>query len=142
MSTNKCLLKSCKSGNIEMVKSLLNKYKFSRKKLDFCVSRAARKNQKFVVDYFIENDLTTNFNRIMANACFGGNTEIVNKMLELGADEYNYCAWAAARNNHREIIYHMLSLGADNYLDIACGAARGGNLELLNIFTDFSNIDN
>jgi hypothetical protein len=142
MSKNKCLLRSCTTGNIKMVKYLLDQYKFSRKKLDFCVSRAARKNQKNVVDYFIENDLPKDFNRIMANACFGGNTEIVNKMLELGADEYNYCAWAAARNNHREIIYHMLSLGADNYLDIACGAARGGNLDLLNIFMDFSNIEN
>ena len=142
MSMDKCLFKSCILGNLDMVKFLLKNNKFNKKKLEVCASRAARKNQVEIVNFFIKKGLTKDFNRIMANAGFCGNINLIDKMLKLGAKGYNYCAWAAARNNQIDIINYMLSLGADNFLDIACGAARGGYLYLIELFMDFSDIEN
>jgi len=74
----------------------------------------------------------TNYNRIMSTAANKGRRDIVDKMLALGADNYNSAASSAAQNPQSvDIVYRMIELGADNFNGIMFNAAGAGSEELV-----------
>ena len=51
----------------------------------------------------------------MLYAVRAGHTNIVELMLEAGADDYNWAASEAAKNGYTDIVKLMLDMGATNY---------------------------
>jgi ankyrin repeat protein len=71
------------------------------------------------------------YNSAMYSTASEGHKEIVERMLRLGADDYNSAMSSAARGGHIEIVERMLELGADDYNWIMDSAARGGHVEIV-----------
>lgn len=84
---NDCMLYACKSSNYEMVEYLLNKGAANFKKFDA--------------------------NKCLTNACKGGCTQIVNRMIELGANTWNMALYYACKGGHIHIIKLMLLKNID-----------------------------
>jgi ankyrin repeat protein len=74
-----------------------------------------------------------NYNYIMERAAYAGNQNIVEHMLQLGANDYNKALIEASREGHIDIVNLMLSLGADD-LNSALGvASRHGHRDIVNL---------
>jgi hypothetical protein len=78
----------------------------------------------------------TILNEVMASASRGGHRDIVNQMLNRGADDYNSAMAWAARGGHDDIVNQMLNLGANSYNGAMAWAARGGHRDIINQMLD------
>ena len=88
--------------------------------------RAAQDGDEETVNKMIKLG-ANDYNKAMVNAAYAGNINIVNKMIKLGADKYNESMYFAAYNNHEDIIDDMIKLGADNYNRTMINAALNGH---------------
>lgn len=71
------------------------------------------------------------YNRALAQAAGEGDKNIVNKLLELGANDYNLALEWAACKNQDDIVDWMINLGATSYNRALCAAAFYGNLSII-----------
>lgn len=67
----------------------------------------------------------------MARAAYGGNMDVVNKMISLGATNYNWALRFSAEGGRMNILNKMISLGADDFEMAMDFAINGGNIEIL-----------
>jgi len=76
------------------------------------------------------------YNDAMIDAASGGQMEIVNLMLSLGADDYNLAMINAAMGGHINIVRLMLEKGATNYDSTMALAARAGHIEIVKLMLE------
>ena len=77
------------------------------------------------------NGITPDYYWIMSMAGRGNHIEIVKRMMELGATNYNGTMSHAAMGGYEEIIDEMLEHGANNYNDAMGEAAGGGQRKIV-----------
>jgi ankyrin repeat protein len=75
----------------------------------------------------------------MAAAAEGGQREVVEFMIELGADDYNKAMVLAAWGGHKEIVKMMLELGAKNYNRSMASAARSEHDDIAELIRNYKN---
>ena len=93
---------------------------------------ACKIGNKEIVELMIEKG-ANDWNKGLYGACEGGNKEIIELMIEKGADDWNYGLIGACRGGYKEIVGLMIEKGADNLnegLQIAC---IGGYKEIAKI---------
>lgn len=73
------------------------------------------------------------YNWAMMWAASGGQIKIVDKMLELGANNYNDTLSAAISKGHLEIAELMVALGANNHTSALASAAYNGHLPIVEL---------
>ena len=77
-----------------------------------------------------------NYNGTMSNAAKGGHIEIVKLMLDSGATGYDGAMYNAAQNGHIKIVQMMLDRGADEYDWVMSAAAYGGHIKIVQMMLD------
>ena len=65
--------------------------------------------------------------------CFGGNKEIVELMIEKGANDWNKALRNACKGGKKEIVELMIEKGANDWNWGLRGACEGGNKEIAKI---------
>ncbi len=70
------------------------------------------------------------WNDMMYGACLGGHMEIVNFMIEKGADNWNGGLYEACLGGHMEIVKLMIEKGADDSNREFHEACIGGHMEI------------
>lgn len=74
---------------------------------------------------------------LLASAAMRGDTEVMERMLQLGATDYNYAMTNAAHGGQMAVIERMLQLGADDYASVLDVAASQNNAELVELMLQF-----
>ncbi len=100
------------ADRIKLIRSIIRKYNSYDK--DFIMINASRYGHMEIVELMLDKG-ADNYDEAMANAASGGHMEIVELMLRLGATDYNWAMTAAASGGHMEIVQLMLQKGATNY---------------------------
>lgn len=77
------------------------------------------------------------FNRAMAEASRWGHRDIVNIMIDMGADNYNWAMAAAANGGHDDIVDQMMILGGNSYNWTMASAASGGHQKIVSRMLEF-----
>ena len=115
----------------EVIKELIKEYKLKYWYIDYNVDIFDQiYNQYYLTpDYQKYNTI----NQSMCLAAKYGNLEIVDQMLDKGANEYNYAMKRAAENGHIEIVDKMIALGTYNYDWSMIYAAKNGHLEIVKL---------
>ncbi len=75
-------------------------------------------------------------NSVLIHASDDGCLEIVNLMLERGANYYNTAMRWASQNDHRDIVKLMLELGADDYNQALINASYHGHFEIVKMMVE------
>ena len=75
-------------------------------------------------------------NELAYLAAIEGRINVVEAMIQGGADFFNLIAYGAAMGGHTEIVVRMLSLGADQYQTIASYAANNGCVSIVKLLLD------
>jgi len=78
----------------------------------------------------------SDYNLVMTYAAYGGHIELVNLMLEKGANAYNNAMIEAAYRGHMNIVRLMLELGANDYNEAMSFAAKGGHIEIVRLMLE------
>jgi hypothetical protein len=133
-SVNKCLKKSAKEGNIEIVIESLKK---EANDYNGAMSEASGGGHKEIVQMML-NLGADGYNKAMANAARCGHKEIVQMMIDLGACDYDWAIINAAIGGHKEIVRMMLDLGANDYNLSIYGAASGGHKEIVQMIKKYA----
>jgi ankyrin repeat protein len=76
------------------------------------------------------------FEKVFYSACSGGHLEIINIMIEKGADEWISGLSGACQGGHLEIVNLMIEKGANGWDEGLCGACQGGQLEMVNLMIE------
>ncbi len=83
-----------------------------------------------IINILIENGANIDY-EIFQVACKNGNLDIVNMMIKKGADGWDYGLYGACQGGNLDIVNMMIKKGA-SYLDIGLrGACEGGHLEIM-----------
>ncbi len=69
-------------------------------------------------------------------ACLSGNLDIVNLMIEKGADDWNYGFSGACKGGNLNIVNLMIEKGAYDWNYGLSRACRGGNLDIVNLMIE------
>ena len=77
-----------------------------------------------------------NWNDGLFEACRGGHLNIVNLMIEKGADNWNHGLRGACQNGHLNIINYMIDKGAYSWNYGLYGACLGGHLNIVNLMIE------
>jgi len=91
---------------------------------------AAEEGHRDLVERMIELG-ATDFNTTMAWAARGGHMDIIERMIELGATNFNNAMYHAAIGGHRDIVELLIQAGADNFNMPMYGAAGGGHRDII-----------
>tara|TARA_R110001599_G_scaffold348704_1_gene576198 strand:- start:112 stop:753 length:642 start_codon:yes stop_codon:yes gene_type:complete len=75
-------------------------------------------------------------NRAIEWAAKGGHIDIVQLMLDKGANNYNTIMRFASENGHIDIVQLMLDKGADNFNEAMSYAALGGHIDIVQLMLD------
>ena len=93
---------------------------------------ACKIGNKEIVELMIEKG-ANNWNYGLFGACFGGNKETIDLMIEKGANNWNYALYWACFGGNKEIVELMIEKGADNWNYGLRTACEGGNKEIAKI---------
>jgi ankyrin repeat protein len=95
--------------------------------------RAAMNGYEKIIQRLVKNISTHPdvYNTPMACAAQGGYQEIVNQMLQLGANDYDLSLIKAAFGGQHQMIDQMLQLGAHDYDGAMISAAKGGHIDII-----------
>lgn len=145
LDTNDMFLYSCALGDLNMVKSVVNRgidINFKKIKRGFAhspLSLAARKGHLEVVRYLVDNGARFDgmFGQAILMAVKGGNLEIVKYLVDKGADpEFSApdCILNAAGMGYLNIVKYLVNYGIDmvNRDGFAVVAAMEGKVDVAN----------
>src|SRR5581483_1196561 len=102
---------------------------------NWAIKNAATGGQIEIVELMLEKG-ANDYNQTLACAAFGGHIGIVRLMLEKGANNYNLAMAYAAEKGYIKIIRLMLEKGANNYNSTMSDAARGGHIEIVRLMLE------
>jgi len=81
------------------------------------------------------NNQTVNIQQVAINAAYEGREDIMNVMIQKGANDFYEIAKAAAKGGHMQIVEDMEKRGAGRYeefeQDISEAAVEGGHLDIV-----------
>jgi hypothetical protein len=92
--------------------------------------QAAKDGDKQLIDQLIQQG-ADNFDWMAFAAAEGGHQQLVDEMIQRGAKDLNGIATEAAHAGHIQIIEQMLALGANDFNSIAAIAASGGHKDIV-----------
>ena len=120
----------------EQVADLISSSKLSvNKRMKIAITRGDAEIVKRMIE------LGANRDEAMSSAARGGHMEIVELMLTLGADDYDWAMSSAAEGGHLKIVKLMLTRNADDYNTAMSSAAGGGHMEVVELMLSL-NADN
>lgn len=78
------------------------------------------------------------YNAALEGAALSGNEDILDEMIELGANEFDYAMEEAVKGNHEKIVQKLLGMGIKNtfgqtYGDAMIAAARNNNKKIFDM---------
>ncbi len=100
---------------------------------NYALYKSCLKNSKYWINYFIKKDADVDVDYGLYGACEGGHLEIVNLMLQKGANDCNYGLCGACEGGHLDIINTMIEKGANDWDSGLLKACKGGHLEIVNL---------
>lgn len=105
------------------------------RKFLFPMIRAAANGHLHVLETIMQtwNAPLTDLNIIMAYAAGWGHIQMVKRLLQLGARDYNSGMKAAAQGGHRDIVHLMVDNGAKDYNSAMMAAAIGNRLDIVEL---------
>jgi ankyrin repeat protein len=117
--------------------SILQKYSDPNE----CMSYAASRGYHDVVDIVLlmfekGGQRNIGWNLAMCNAARGGHMNIVQLMIEKGANWWNWTLYKAARGGHMDIVQLMIEKGADHCNEAMVAAARCGHIDIVQLMID------
>lgn len=130
------------SGNLELTKMLIeleNKYEASIGVTDNKDVSNKNVSNKNVSNKNVSNKINKKYNTALSNACYSGNLELINMMIEM-CNDYNWGLIGACKGGNTEIVKKILELcvmnqnkGIENvnYNAGLYGACEGGNLQIV-----------
>jgi len=77
-----------------------------------------------------------NYTTALNGACEGGQIDLIQKFVNLGADITRGCMYYVGFGNQIDVIDYIISLGEDDFNEGLKGAARANNIILLNYFIE------
>ena len=83
------------------------------------------------VKLFISSSINLNWNDGLYYACRSGNIEIVELLIQKGANHWNWGLYGACKGGNIKIVHLMISKGADHWNFGLCEACSGGNIEIV-----------
>ena len=92
--------------------------------------KAAKGGQKDIINLMIEKGADV-FDRAMAYAAKGGYKDIVNLMIEKGATGFNRAMRFAAYGGYKDIVNLMIKKGANHFDWAMANAATGGHKDIV-----------
>lgn len=110
------ILCAIESGNIDIFHFLFEK-NHAKNTIDFCnkiMSYAARYNYMNIIELMLQKGANA-YDWALNSAVCGGNIDVVNLMLELGATDYNNALVNAVVHGNINCIKLMLDKGADDF---------------------------
>ncbi len=87
-------------------------------------------------NYSSQNSLERNMNAGLNGACYGGNKEIVELLLDKGANDFNKGLAHACYGGHKEIVELMLDKGATNFNWGLINSCLAGHKEIAELMID------
>ena len=97
------------------------------KRLEETQKRERRKNEDLEKEPLASHIKRGKWNNALLEACEIGNKEIVELMIEKGADDWNYGLRSACFGGNKEIVELMIEKGANDWNWGLIGACQGGN---------------
>lgn len=128
LNLDRRILIAAQRGNKEIVELLIDHVNVLI--YGFTMAYAAKGGHEDIVQMMLEKG-ADNYDDTMAYAALGGHLNIVDWMLWLGARDHNTAMVYAAAGGHREIVRLMLSLGANSYNQTMAAAAKRGDEEIV-----------
>ena len=113
---------ACKSGNLEMVKYLLDKYTHE---INDGLETACYEGHLEIVKYLVEHG-ADNFND---GLCSTGHLKIAEYLVECGANDFNKALHNACLMGRLDIAKYLVKCGANNFNDGSCSACYGDQLD-------------
>lgn len=129
----RCLDRACESGNINLVRYIMNKPEIGKLCTDginVCLQNACLSNSLEIINIFIDNG-ATNWEEGLGSACSRGHVEIAELMITKGAKNLNTCLYEACQCGHIEIIKLLVSKGASDWDRGLKGACKGGHINIV-----------
>lgn len=128
---NECLMGACVGGQrsvIDLVISLgANDFIMAL----VCACNGGHKNiVQMIMDISLHKTCTVGYNDGLYGACRGKQLDLIEWMIELGADNLNYGLGGACDGGHMDIAVMMVELGARGFNTGLNSACCGGHIEL------------
>lgn len=97
---------------------------------------ACGQGHRWLVRILVERDNLTNldFNTFLGAACYNGDPVVIDMLISTGRiDDYNFGLRGACRNGQVELVQRMLDAGADNLMLGLEGACRGNSIRVIDM---------
>ena len=96
------------------------------------------KNHRFLLSLLIKNDIhkTLNLNWGLEGACQGGFKDLVQWMIDLGANYWEWGLWGSVQGGFKELAQMMIDHGASHWDAGLRAACEGGHREMVRMMID------
>lgn len=121
---------SCTEGNLERVRSLIEKVPMNDYNYNIGLNCGLQSGNMEIVRLMIKKGANNYINAIYF-ACLSGNIEIIQLMIEKGANGYNDGLTSACQTGNMEIAKLMIEKGANNYNFGLTIASQKGNVKIV-----------
>lgn len=122
-SVNEGLWGACEGGHFDLVKIFLSKEETIK------FSKGAFTKAAECIDSGLER------------ACINGNLELINYLIDKGAERWNCALAGACEGGHVNIIDDMIMRGADEWNRALAGACKGGHMNIIERFIKYPSVD-
>ena len=125
---DECLIQASKKGHMKIVERMLS--------LDInkqiIASNAVKHNDIQVIEKMLSLG-AKDYDSVLLEACRYAKTDIIDRILPLvgGKQPYKYPLYWAASEGHLDICERLIKLGAKNFNDLLVSAARGGHMVIV-----------
>jgi ankyrin repeat protein len=127
------LITAIREGYLDLVKHFLKDVVPQKTNDNFYMIYAAQNGHKNIVDYLIERG-ADNWNGGMAGAIKGNHRDLVNFFIKNGANNWNKGVYVSAMMANTDLLTFFMRKGGTSKAAALDGSAYGGQLELVKIF--------
>jgi ankyrin repeat protein len=134
---------AARGGYIEVVERIVSR---GADRIVYSMEQAARGGHLKIVQLLLDringiNGDATLYNCALGKAAKSGNTQIIQLLLNRGADAYGYALTKAAKKGHLEIVQMMLQYNVTNYDGAMEAAASGGHMAIIQLMQPYGTTD-
>ncbi len=115
---------ACSQGHVDLVNYILTKHNY------FGHNNYAGHGKRFGNNTDI---VCCNVDYGLSGACFGNQMDILNRMISIGAQDWNGGLAAACRGGHKHIVNRMITEGATDWNSGLFGACEGGHIDIVDL---------